>query len=61
MAAYLVQFFDGDTLAVAVQRLGRNVCKQVSGQPELMDALEFGAFLQHTLQSNGTSILLQAV
>jgi hypothetical protein len=44
MAADLVQFFDRDAIAIAVQCLGGDVSKQISRQAKLMKTLQFLCF-----------------
>ncbi len=61
MAAHLLEVLNGDAVTVTVQGLGRNLGKQISGQAELVDALQLGDFLEDALQAEGTNILLERV
>ena len=39
VTAHLLEVLDGNAVAVTVQGFGRNLCEQISGQAELVDAL----------------------
>src|SRR6266851_4769989 len=59
MAAHLLEFLNGDAVAVAVQGLSRNVGEQISRQAELVKKLQLVDFLQHTGEAEGTDILFE--
>ena len=61
MAAHLLEFLDGNAVAVALQRPGRDMSEQIRWQAQLVKTLQLVDFLQHTLQAEGTDILFERV
>ena len=59
MPASLAGRFTGRTLAVVREQLDGRVPKQGLRQPQGAELAEFGEFLQHRLNVDGPSVILQ--